>query len=72
MKRYLLFSGCDYYPSGGVEDFVRSFESPKAIEQHLRFLDEKDEKPEWSNVLDIVTGTRYSVDRYSYRLKKIE
>lgn len=41
MKRFLLFSGDGCYPSGGVEDFVRGFSSPEAIEQHLRALDEK-------------------------------
>lgn len=72
MKRYLLFSGDGYYPGGGVEDFVRGFASPEAIEQHLRALAERDEKLDWSNVLDIKTGTKYYVDRYSYQLKKIQ
>lgn len=72
MKRYLLFSGDGYYPCGGVEDFVRGFSSPEAIEQHLRTLAERDEKPDWSNVLDIQTGTRYYVDRYTYQLKKLQ
>lgn len=27
MKRYLLFGGMRYYPSGGWEDFVNSFDS---------------------------------------------
>lgn len=71
MKRFLLFSGDDYYPCGGVEDFVKGFESPEAIEQHLRDLDKVNKKPDWSNVLDIKTGTKYYVDRYSYQLKKL-
>lgn len=26
MKKYLLFAGCDYYPSGGADDFIESFD----------------------------------------------
>lgn len=29
MKRYLLFCGSRYYPSGGMEDFEGSFDSPE-------------------------------------------
>ena len=72
MKRFLLFSGDGYYSNGGVEDFVRGFSSPESIEQHLRTLDEKGEKPDWSNVLDIQTGTKYYVDRFTYQFKKIQ
>ena len=36
MKRYLLFSGEDYYPSGGAYDFIGSFES---IEDAVNALD---------------------------------
>ena len=71
MKRFLLFSGDGYYPCGGVEDFVRGFKSLESIEQHLRALDENGEKPDWSNVLDIQTSTKYYVDRYTYQCRKI-
>lgn len=29
MKRYLLFAGDDYYPQGGMSDFVDSFNTPQ-------------------------------------------
>ena len=29
VKRYLLFGGYQYYPSGGWHDFVTSFDDPK-------------------------------------------
>lgn len=29
LKRYLLFAGETYYPSGGWMDFIRSFDSKK-------------------------------------------
>lgn len=72
MKRFLLFSGDGYYPNGGVEDFIRGFSSPESIEQHLRALADKGEKPDWSNVLDIQTGTKYYIDRYTYQLVKLQ
>lgn len=71
MKRYLLFSGDNCYPSGGVSDYVRSFSSMKAIEQHLKDLYEKDKSPDWANALDVVTGTRYTIDMYEYRFNKL-
>ena len=72
MKRYLLFSGDSYCPSGGVSDYVKSFSSMKAIEQHLKDLHKKDESPYWANALDVVTGTRYAIDMDEYRFNKLE
>ena len=72
MKRYLLFSGCSYYPCGGVEDFEKSFSSPEAIVQHFRDLDKRDKKPDWANVLDIHTGTKYSINLYSFQFSKLQ
>ena len=72
MKRFLLFSGDEDYPCGGIEDFVRGFSSPESIEQHLRALDKKGDKPDWSNVLDIKTGTKYHIDRDTYQLVKLQ
>ena len=75
MKRYLLFSGDDYYPRGGVEDFVRSFESMSAITQHLKDLYEKGEEPDWANALDIRTGTKYDIycdGTHDYRFRKLD
>lgn len=31
MKRYLLFKGVDYYPSGGWEDFKGDYDSVDEI-----------------------------------------
>ena len=72
MKRFLLFSGDGYYSKGGVEDFIRGFSSLESIEQHLRALDKKGDKPDWSNILDIQTGTKYYVDSDTYQLVKLQ
>ncbi len=47
-KRYLLFSGDEYYPSGGWEDFQGYFES---LEDAL-----KASKNDWWQVVDDETG----------------
>lgn len=72
MKRYLLFSGNSHYPSGGVNDYIKSFPSMGAIEQHLKDLYEKDKSPDWANALDVVTGTRYTIDMYECRFNKLD
>lgn len=51
MKRFLLFSGAEYYPCGGCNDFHSSHEtflSAMEVVQTLGF--------EWWHVLDIQTG----------------
>lgn len=38
MKKYLLFAGDHYYPSGGVRDFVGDFDSIEgAMSELIRF-----------------------------------
>ena len=50
LKRYLLFAGDYYYPSGGMNDFVDSFDSiEEAVAQHDKnFIDS------WKHVYDCV------------------
>ncbi|HUV85208.1 MAG TPA: hypothetical protein VMV86_05815 [Methanosarcinales archaeon] len=36
LKRYLLFAYDDYYPSGGMNDFVSSFDSLDEIEDFIK------------------------------------
>lgn len=38
MKRYLAFFGSDYYPSGGMNDFINDFDT---IEECKKAFDEK-------------------------------
>ena len=54
MKRFLLFSGFDYYPSGGWYDFVDSF----ATAQEAITQGEKDndrQNYQWAHVVDSET-----------------
>ena len=72
MKRYLLFTGNSYYPCGGVEDFVKSFESMEAITQHLEQLKSIYNTPDWCNALDTHTGTKYHIDSWTFKFKKLK
>lgn len=54
MKRYLLFSGDNYYPGGGWEDFRGDFDTVEAakaakLDQHKH--------DDWYHIVDIETGT---------------
>ena len=51
MKRFLVFSGTDYYPGGGVEDFDTDFDT---LEYAKMF--QIDSGHEWANILDTKTG----------------
>ena len=66
VKRFLLFAGNDYYPNGGVEDFVGSFSSMKDIQLYLGSLKSSQDGIEWANALDIVTGTKYKVSIFTF------
>ena len=51
MKRYLLFSGKQYYPCGGWDDFDGSFDSAAEAHNKANQLGS-----EWYQVVDIQTG----------------
>jgi hypothetical protein len=49
MKRFLLFAGDTYYPSGGWRDFQGDYES---VEDAFRSLARKRSSFEWYQVVD--------------------
>ena len=55
MKRYLLFSGDNYYPSGGWYDFDESFDSLEGAREHIEKL-KKEHHPDWAHIVDTETG----------------
>jgi hypothetical protein len=53
MKRYLVFAGVNYYPSGGWGDFHGDFDSIEEGEASLRLLNNgRYRKWEWMQILD--------------------
>lgn len=61
MKRYMLFGIDNYYPSGGMEDFISDFEDlPEAI-----IAMHKEERSEWPcdryEIYDLETKQRVAV-----------
>ena len=54
-KRYILFAGEAYYPAGGWDDYIASFETleeAKAAEKEKM----KGYQYDWSHVVDLHTG----------------
>lgn len=61
MKRYLLFAGANYYPRGGMEDFVAGFDGlDGAIARGRAETDHSGERrgkaDDWWHVLDLEEG----------------
>jgi hypothetical protein len=60
MKRFLLFAGDQYYPSGGWQDFKKSFdtalEAVRAAAGSTKEVDLKTRSWEWWQVVDLKTG----------------
>jgi hypothetical protein len=62
MKRFLLFEGLKYYPSGGVFDFLKDFDTLKEAQSQPK------EEIDWQNVLDTKTGKKYIWHSTTYNL----
>lgn len=60
MKRFLLFAGDTYYPSGGWQDFKKSFdtvlEAVKTAAGNTKDTDLKGGTWDWWQVVDLETG----------------
>ncbi len=60
MKRYWLFAGNYYYPSGGMGDFQESFEDSDLL--HKYFNENREDKFwDWGQILDTKTNEWTSV-----------
>lgn len=55
LKRYWLFTGAEYYPSGGMKDFKGSFESVGEAIAHLQIV-KTSRSIEWYQILDSFEG----------------
>ena len=55
MNRYLAFFGDNFYPHGGMEDFLSDHDTPtKAMIAVVNKLQERGVKSSWGHVYDIV------------------
>ncbi len=57
MKRYLLFSGSNFYPIGGWNDFQTSFDTIEEAEKHAVTLREWCQH-DWHHIVDSETQER--------------
>jgi hypothetical protein len=69
-KRYYIFAGQQYYPFGGMEDYIGSVD---ALDEIQAFIDNCPDKPyrgwDWAHALDIITGER--VDKWEGKPKDL-
>ena len=56
IKRFLLFAGESYYPQGGLDDLLGSYDTLADAVQALN--DRPDGSDEWAEVLDTALGGR--------------
>jgi len=54
VKRYLLFCGHFYYPSGGWDDFSGDYDTIEEAKKHIEY--------EWNQIVDLETGEVFSED----------
>ena len=66
MKRFLLFSGVNYYPRGGMGDFNDSFDTLEAARQRVQLASESWHKfvvdgfnVDWAEIVDCQTSNRW-------------
>lgn len=57
MKKFLVFTGSDYYPNGGMGDFRADFDT---LDEALKFLVNDRETWDWKQIYN--TETRKIVD----------
>lgn len=60
IRRYMLFTGCDYYPEGGISDFVASYNT---LVEAKEDVENNQIKPDWAHIFDIVQGMIVSYGR---------
>lgn len=61
MKRFLVFAGSTYYPMGGWEDLITSYDT---LEEALTCSALSDE--DWAEVVDLETGDRAYTESAGY------
>lgn len=56
MNRYILFSGDDYYPSGGMKDFRGFFDTKEEAMEHFEGWKKKSIwESDWHQIFDTET-----------------
>jgi autonomous glycyl radical cofactor GrcA len=61
VKRYLVFAGAHYYPGGGWNDFIGSYDSEDAAEDEARSVLAKNDYS-WAQVVDSESETEVEFD----------
>ena len=68
-ERFMLFAGSHYYPGGGMNDYVRSFDT---VEQAISNIGTGwAARNDWMHVLDSKTGEVYNTNLISHSASSI-
>ena len=55
MKRYLVFLGENYYPSGGMDDFLNDFDTPEECKKAIRESLAEGFDPRWESLEEYIS-----------------
>jgi hypothetical protein len=55
-KRFILFVGMTYYPSGGIADFLDTFDTKEEVEAARDKWLEENGSLTWTQIADLATG----------------
>ncbi len=55
-KRFWLFAGMEYYPGGGMADFIDSYDTLEEAKATKDFADAEESGHEWAHIYDTETG----------------
>lgn len=67
MKRFILFAGCEYYPSGGAYDYIDSFDSIEDVKCCAELLKD-DIGFDWAHLMDTETGNIHEIDLETFEV----
>lgn len=59
MKRYALFAGYNYYPSGGWDDIYGTYDTVEEAQEAWRIARSNPERvlrSDWGHIIDLTTG----------------
>jgi len=54
LRQFLLFAGANYYPAGGWDDYIDSFDSVEDAKAHVDA--QASMRFDWWHVIDMTTG----------------
>ena len=67
MKKYLVFAGSNYYPAGGMEDFIDDFDDKEDALNAIRAVKAKNDADKYNDEWAYIYNTETRKDEESLR-----